>query len=49
MPATLKIEMAAMTATETNLLGEKIGEASFHAGKLSFHSKPWKVQAFEIR
>jgi hypothetical protein len=47
-PATIMFEVPTAKACETDLRGKKIGSADCHAGKLSFESKPWKVQTFEI-
>jgi alpha-mannosidase len=46
--ASIKIGVPSTAASETDLLGKKIGNAGLAAGKLKFESKPWKVQTFEV-
>ena len=47
-PASIKIDLPTAKACETDLRGKKIANVACQAGKLSFESKPWKVQTFEV-
>ena len=47
-PASIKIDVPATSASETDLLGKKIADVASKDGKLNFESKPWKVRTFEI-
>jgi len=44
------VESAVLSAgaSETNLLGDKIGPVTSSADKLSFELQPWKVRTFEV-
>ena len=47
-PASIKIDVPATSASETDLQGKKIANVASKDGKLNFESKPWKVQTFEV-
>ena len=47
-PASIKIDVPAASASETDLQGKKIANVASKDGKLNFESKPWKVQTFEV-
>ena len=46
--ASIKIDVPATSASETDLQGKKIANVASKDGKLNFESKPWKVQTFEV-
>jgi hypothetical protein len=46
--ASVELALPMTGASETNLLGKKVGEVSSSAGKLNFELQPWKVRTFEI-
>lgn len=46
--ASVKLPVRAAGASETNLLGERIGPVTSNADKLSFELQPWKVRTFEV-
>jgi alpha-mannosidase len=47
-PASIKVDVQTAKACETDLRGKKIADAACHDGKITFESKPWKVQTFEL-
>jgi alpha-mannosidase len=47
-PASIKIDVPATSASETDLRGKKIANVAGKDGNLNFESKPWKVQTFEV-
>jgi hypothetical protein len=46
--AAVEVAVPMTGASETNLLGEKVAEASSSPGKLNFELQPWRVRTFEI-
>ena len=46
--ASVELAVPMTGASETNLLGKKVAEASTSAGKLNFELQPWKLRTFEI-
>jgi hypothetical protein len=46
--ASIELAIPMATVTETNLLGDKVADVSFSAGKLGIELNPWRVRTFEI-
>ena len=46
--ASLDLAIPATRASETNLLGTKIADATARSGKLTFELEPWRVRTFEV-
>ena len=46
--ASVELALPVAAASETNLLGKKLAEASSSSGKLSFELQPWRVRTFEV-
>jgi alpha-mannosidase len=46
--ASVELAMPMTGASETNLLGKKLAQASTRAGKLTFDLHPWRLRTFEI-
>lgn len=47
-PASIELAIPAQRASETDLQGKKVGEATLSSGKLSFDLQPWRVRTFEV-
>jgi alpha-mannosidase len=46
--ASVELAVPMTRASETNLLGKKVAEASSSAGKLNFELQPWRLRTFEV-
>jgi hypothetical protein len=44
----VELALPVASASETNLLGQKIGEVTRQGSRLSFEIQPWKVRTFEL-
>lgn len=43
-----EIDLPFERASETDLLGRKVGDVSRRGGKLKFEAKPWRIHTFEL-
>jgi len=46
--ASIALAVPARGASETDLQGKKVGNATLDSGKLSFDLQPWRVRTFEV-
>jgi alpha-mannosidase len=46
--ATVSVRLPVGKATETDLVGNRLGDASFRNGQLAFSLEPWKIRTFHL-
>jgi alpha-mannosidase len=46
--ATVAVRLPVVTAVETDLIGNRLGDASFRNGQLAVSLEPWKIRTFHL-